>query len=164
MMDQTPALARRPEIEGLLAAVAHNREDGQLARHVGVPAWYAVADYLRPHRHERGHLLIAQGANDRTLYFLESGDLKVDVRTPQGLAQLAILGPGTVVGEGSFFSHQPRAASVVAYSDCKVWSLSPQDFETLGRQQPAVALALAMGLSAVLATRLQDVSRRIAVT
>lgn len=163
-MDSTPLIARRPEIEGLIQAIAHDRADGLLARHVGVPAWYVVADYLQPHRYERGHVLISQGASDRTLYFLESGDLKVDVRTPQGLAQLAILGPGTVVGEGSFFSHQPRAASVAAYSPCKVWSLSPQDFQTLGTRQPAVALSLAMGLGAVVATRLLDVSRRIAVT
>ncbi len=152
------------DVNGLVTAIARNKEDDVLARHLGAPSWYIVADFLHPHEYERGHLLIGQGAQDRTLYFLESGNLKVDVTTNAGLLQLAILGAGTVVGEGSFFSRQPRNASVVAYSRCKVWSLSPEDFDALGRKHPTVALSLAMALGAILATRMLDVSRRITST
>lgn len=155
---------RNPDVNGLVMAISRNKEDGVLARHLGAPSWYIVADFLHPHEYERGHLLIGQGAQDRTLYFLESGNLKVDVTTDAGLLQLAILGAGTVVGEGSFFSRLPRNASVVAYSHCKVWSLSPEDFEALGRKHPTVALSLAMALGAILATRMLDVSRRITST
>ena len=163
-MDTFNPLAQNSAVNGLITAIAHNTEDGVLARHLGAQSWYIVADYLHPHQYERGHLLIAQGAADRHLYFLESGNLKVDVRTDQGLLQLAILGAGTVVGEGSFFSRLPRNASVVAYSNCKVWELSPTDFEALGKQHPTVALSLAMALGAIVATRMADVSKRIAVT
>lgn len=163
-MDAFNPLAQNTAINGLITAIAHNTEDGVLARHLGAQSWYIVADYLRPHTFERGHVLIAQGAQDRNLYFLESGNLKVDVRTDKGLLQLAILGPGTVVGEGSFFSRLPRNAAVVAYSSCKVWELSPADFEVLGKKHPTVALTLAMALGAIVATRMVDVSRRIAVT
>jgi CRP-like cAMP-binding protein len=163
-MDTFNPLAQNTAVNGLITAIAHNREDGVLARHLGAQSWYIVADYLHPHAYERGHLLIAQGAADRNLYFLESGTLKVDVRTDQGPLQLAILGPGTVVGEGSFFSHLPRNASVVAYSNCKLWELNPADFDTLGKKHPTVALALSMALGAIVATRLADVSRRIAIT
>ncbi|HBH38511.1 MAG TPA: Crp/Fnr family transcriptional regulator, partial [Curvibacter sp.] len=69
-----------------------------------------------------------------------------------------------VVGEGSFFSHLPRNASVVAYSSCKLWSLSPEDFDTLAKKHPTVALSLAMALGAIVASRMVDVSRRIAST
>jgi CRP-like cAMP-binding protein len=155
---------RNADVNGLVMAISRNKEDGVLARHLGAPSWYIVADFLHPHEYERGHLLIGQGAQDRTLYFLESGNLKVDVTTDAGLLQLAILGAGTVVGEGSFFSRLPRNASVVAYSHCKVWSLSPEDFEALGRKHPTVALSLAMALGAILATRMLDVSRRITST
>ena len=34
-------------------------------------AWEVLAHYLVPEKVERGHLLIAQGALDRTLYFVE---------------------------------------------------------------------------------------------
>lgn len=151
-------------MNGLIAAIAHNREDGTLARFLGPQHWYTLAEYLCPSVLERGHVLISQGATDRKLYFLESGSLKVDVKTEAGFVQLAILGPGTVVGEGSFFSHLTRTASVVAYSECKVWEFSPADFEVLSKQNPATALALAMALGAILATRMLNLSKRIAVT
>jgi len=163
-MDTFNPLAQNSAVNGLITAIAHNTEDGVLAKHLGAQSWYIVADYLHPHAYERGHLLIGQGGQDRNLYFLESGNLKVDVKTGQGLLQLAILGPGTVVGEGSFFSRLPRNASVVAYSNCKVWELSPSDFEALAKRHPTVALSLSMALGAILATRMLDVSRRIAIT
>jgi len=163
-MNSTGLIPPNAEVNGLITAISRNMEDGGLARFLGAPSWYIVADYLRPHKYERGHVLISQGAKDRNLYFLESGNLKVDVRTEAGFVQLAILGPGTVVGEGSFFSHLSRNASVLAYSDCKVWELSPADFDALARKHPTVALSLVMALSAVLATRMIDVSRRISVT
>lgn len=163
-MSRFNPLAQNVEVNGLISAISRNSEDGVLAKHLGSQSWYIVADYLHPHDYERGHVLISQGAQDRKLYFLETGNLKVDVRTDKGLLQLAILGNGTVVGEGSFFSHLPRNASVVAYSNCKVWEMGPDDFEALAKKHPSVALSLSMALSAIMATRMLDVSRRIAST
>jgi CRP-like cAMP-binding protein len=163
-MDTTSSNTRNAEVNGLISAISHNTEDGVLARFLGAQSWYIVADHLHPQKVQRGHVLISQGAQDRNLYFLESGNLKVDVKTDTGLVQLAILGPGTVVGEGSFFSHLVRNASVTAYSDCKVWAFSPADFEALAKKYPNVALSLSMALGAIIATRMLNVSRRIAVT
>lgn len=155
---------QKPDVSGLVAAISRHTDDGTLARFMEPHRWIALASYLHPSVLPRGHVLISQGATDRKLYFLESGSLKVDLRTDGGFTQLAILGPGTVVGEGSFFSHRARNASVVAYSDCKVWELSPTDFAALSRQQPSIALALSMALGAILATRTLDLSTRVAVT
>jgi CRP/FNR family transcriptional regulator, cyclic AMP receptor protein len=163
-MNTTNQNSQNAEVNGLITAISRNKEDGVLARFLGAQSWYIVADYLRPFKYQRGHVLISQGTQDRKLYFLESGNLKVDVKTDAGFVQLAILGAGTVVGEGSFFSHLSRNASVVAYSDCKVWELSPSDFEALSKKFPAVALSLSMALGAILAIRMLDVSRRISVT
>lgn len=156
--------SQKPDVNGLITAIARNREDGTLARFLGPQHWYTLAEYLRPTVLASGHVLISQGATDRKLYFLESGSLKVDVKTDAGFMQLAIMGPGTVVGEGSFFSHLTRTASVVAYSECKVWEFGPAEFEALSKRNPTVALALAMALGAILATRMLDLSKRIAVT
>ena len=126
--------------------------------------WTVLAEYVHPLLIHRGQVLIGQGDTDRKLYFLESGDLQVDVKSDAGLVRVALLGPGSVVGEGSFFSHLARSATVVAYNDAKVWELSPKDFELLSHAHPGVALALSTALGAVLATRLLDLSRRLAVT
>ena len=136
----------QPDISGLVAAVTRNKEEGSLGHFLEPHRWSILADYLQPSVRQQGQILISQGALDRKLYFLESGSLKVDLRTDTGFVQLALLAPGAVVGEGSFFSHLARNSSVVAYSDCKVWELSPVSFEALSKQYPVVALALAMAL------------------
>lgn len=151
------------DVHELVSAISHNTQDGVLAKFLEPFRWSVLNQFVRPLTLQRGHLLIAQGALDRKLYFIESGDLKVDVKTDAGMAHLAILGPGTVVGEGSFFSHLARNASVTVYSDCKVWELLPQEFERLAKLHPSVAFSLSMALGAVLATRMIDLSKRVAV-
>lgn len=152
-----------PDLSALVAAIARNK-DGALGRFLEGYRWTVLAEYVRPLSIGRGQVLIGQGDSDRKIYFLESGDLQVDVKSDAGLVRVALLGPGSVVGEGSFFSHLARSATVVAYTDAKVWELSPKDFESLSHAHPGVALALSTALGAVLATRLLDLSRRLAIT
>lgn len=163
-MTHPTAIPTPPDLTGLVAAVARNTEPGGVNKFLDPYRWKVLADFVHPSTHARGELLIAQGDLDRKLYFVESGDLKVDMHTDKGLVHLAILGPGTVVGEGGFFSHLARSASVSAYGDCKIWTMAPTDFDQLSRQHPQVALALSMALGAVLATRMLDLSKRFVVT
>lgn len=156
--------SKTPDVSALAAAIVRHKEPGSLGAFLERHYWSVLGAYTRPMLLQRGHLLIAQGDTDRNIYFIESGNLKVDMRTHSGLVQLAIIGPGNVAGEGSFFSHQTRTASVSVYSDCKVWEMTPANFESLSKQHPAVALALAMALGAVLASRMLDISNRIALT
>ena len=163
-MSQANSPSTQSDISGLVSAVTWAKAEGQLGLYLEDYRWAALADYLRPHQFQRSYLLISQGDHDRKLYFIESGDLKVDMKADAGLVQLAIVGPGSVVGEGSFFSRRTRNASVSAYTACKVWSMEPEGFETLSRQQPRAALALAMAIGAVMASRMLDIGKRIAVT
>ncbi len=156
--------SNRPDLTGLIDAVTRSAEAAGLQKFLDPERWDVLVDYVCPAQHKAGELLIAQGDGDRRLYFVESGDLKVDLHTDKGIVHLAVLGPGTVVGEGSFFSHAVRLASVSAYSDCRVWTLTPTDFDNLSRHHPQVALALAMALGAVLANRMLEMSKRSAVT
>ena len=86
--------AQQPDVSGLIAAIARNIEPGGLAKHLEPFRWAVLADYMQPLTRKRGELLIGQGDTDRKLYFLESGDLKVDMHTPKGIIHLAIVGPG----------------------------------------------------------------------
>ena len=151
------------DVTALITAVARNTEAGGLRKFLQLHRWKVLADYIHPVKHVRGELVIGQGELDRKLYFVESGDLKVDMHTDKGIVHLAIVGPGSVVGEGSFFSHLPRIAAVSAYSDCKVWVLTPEEFERLSHANPNVALAVSMALGTLLATRMMDLSKRVTV-
>ena len=54
-------------------------------------------------------------------YRVEEGLLKASVAAPNGGERiLAILGPGSVVGELSMIDGAPRSASVTALRDCQI--------------------------------------------
>jgi hypothetical protein len=89
-------------------------------------------------------VLFSQGATDRTLYLVESGSLSVHYQDEKERLRLAIVGAGSVVGEGAFFSHRARSATVQASAPCKLWSLTAIRFTELTNRQPAIALGLAM--------------------
>jgi len=126
--------------------------------------WETLSAYLQPYALPAGHVLFSQGASDRTLYLVESGSLSVHYQDEKERLRLAIVGPGSVVGEGGFFSMRPRSATVQGGVPTKLWSLTALRFTELSNRQPAIALGLAMAAGAVLAKRLGNRRRRVAAT
>ena len=105
-----------------------------------------------------------QGAKDSTVFLIESGVLSVHLAGSKGQMQLAILSPGSVVGEGAFFSRLPRSANVAAIADAWIWRLTPGRFTELANRQPTLALEVVQALGSVIAKRMVDRLKRIAVT
>lgn len=154
----------RPHIEALLLAIQSNPNDPTLS-HLLTPAhWTVLGAFMQPVALAPSQILIRQGSDDRTLYFVESGMLTVHFEDNAGKIRLATVTAGSVVGEGGFFSQMARSATVQAGSACKLWSLTPMRFSELSNRHPTVALALAMALGAIMAKRVVSNRRRIAVT
>ena len=87
--------------------------------------------------------------------------------TAMGLAIPIVLNrieAGSAVGEGAFFTRQPRSATVQAASACKIWSLSPIRFTELSNRQPQLAMEVAMALGSLVSRRLANRPKRVAVT
>ncbi len=154
----------KPNIEALLQAIASNPNDPTLSHLLTAAQWAVLGGYMQASALAPGQILISQGAEDRSLYFVESGMLTVHFEDAGGKIHLAAVGAGSVVGEGGFFSYLARSATVQAGSACKLWSLTPMRFSELSNRQPQVALALAMALGAIMAKRVVSNRRRIAVT
>ena len=152
------------EFRRFVEAVAHDTKDPTLSYFLVPAQWDVVAEYVHRSDLAQGQVLITQGAKDRTLYLVESGNLTVHFEDSAGYIRQAIVGAGTAVGEGSFFSHLPRSATVQAATPCRVWSLSPMRFSEMSNRQPGVALALALALGAVVSRRMLDSRKRNAVT
>ena len=152
------------DIHGLAQAIALCKSSDALRCQFSPPHWEILSSLMQPFTLSSGQVLIEQKSHDRTLYFIESGNLSVHYEDEKDRVRMALVGAGSVVGEWSFFSHQPRAASVHAAATCKLWSLTPIRFSELANRHPAVALELTLALGSVMARRLSLRPRRIAVT
>jgi CRP-like cAMP-binding protein len=151
-------------IQNLYRVVTQNTGYDAFAPAFNPQQWELLGSYLQPFDLAAGQVLIDQGAHDRTVFFIESGALSVHLIGSGGQMRLAILNPGSVVGEGAFFSGLPRSANVVATGAARVWRLTALRFAEMSNRQPALGLELSMALGAVIAKRLVDRLRRIAVT
>jgi len=153
-----------PNIQGLLAAFVQNHGEDALSKTVTPANWAALATYMQCFTLTPGQVLIKQGLMDRTLYFVETGSLSVHFEDETQRIRLAVVGAGSVLGEGGFFSHLPRNATVQSATQCRMWRIEPLRFAELSHRLPAAALALTMALGAIVCRRMQDRQRRIAVT
>ena len=152
------------DIRGLTAAMANSHACDAFRCQFSTQQWEMLASYLQPFALQQGQSLIEQGAADQTLYFIESGTLSVYYLDNKGRVRLAMVAAGSVVGEGAFFSHQPRSASVQATNACKLWCLTALRFKELANRHSPIALELTLALGAVLAKRLGIRPKRVAVT
>ncbi len=154
----------RFDIHGLAQAISHCHASDALPCKFSVPHWEILASYMQPFALQSGQVLIEQGAVDRTLYFIESGTLSVHYKDEKSRVRMALVGAGSVLGEGAFFSHQPRNATVQASGDCKLWCLAPMRFLELANRHSPIALELTLAMAAVMAKRLYIRPKRVAVT
>jgi len=124
---------------------------------LSAPHWQTLAPYLARHSLRAGDLLIRQGDTDRSAYLLEQGNLQVFITGgPPGRQRIAVLRPGSLVGEAALFAEVPRSANVEAMTPCIVWALSVSRLEEICARLPALALQVTRAAGAVLAVRMRD--------
>ena len=156
--------AHQTDLSGLIQAFVHAVGEDSMIDPFTPAQWSTVAPYWQQCSLAAGQVLFTRGASERTLYLIESGSLSVHYEDEKERLRLAIVGSGSAVGEGAFFSQRPRSASVQAAAVSKLWGLTSLRFIELSNRQPALALGLAMAAGSVLARRLSNRRRRVAAT
>ena len=132
-----------------------NTEDAFRAR-LNLEQWRNIVPYFTQHDIRSGDLLIKQGDTDRSMYFLGRGSLQVFMTGgPPGSNKVAILRPGSVVGEPGIFQDGPRLANVEAMTPCVVWALRGPRLEEMAQRLPALALELVRAAGGVMAVRMR---------
>jgi CRP-like cAMP-binding protein len=152
------------DVHGLVHAVAHNQTLDAFQPNLTSKQWELLGTYLQPFAVRQGQVVIEQSASDRTVYLVENGQLTVHYEDDKGRLRLAVVESGSAVGEGAFFTRQPRNATVQAASAAKLWSLSPIRFTELTNRQPQLALEVALALGSLVSRRLANRPKRVAVT
>src|SRR6188508_2749269 len=99
---------------------------------LGLPREYSdrLVASARPLVLQDGQILFRRGDAGDGCYWLETGTLKVVVASSSGEERiLAVLGPGSIVGEFAVLDSLPRSATVVAMRPSRLLFLSRADFQ-----------------------------------
>lgn len=139
-------------VEQLAEAIAKLDAKDALACKLTLDEWRSLAPYLSMRFLRAGDPLMAEGDAERELFILASGELEVSV----GGAAIATLQAGSVVGEGTFFSGEPRSATVTPSTAGVAWGLHWDRFDALTNKHPKLAVDLIKALAAVLAVRMRE--------
>jgi cAMP-dependent protein kinase regulator len=85
----------------------------------------AIADVLEPEYFVAGKEIIIEGTPGDKFYFLEEGTAEARTRG----AVVMKYGKGDYFGELALLNDEPRSATVLAVTDCKVVSIDSESFK-----------------------------------
>lgn len=91
----------------------------------------------------KGRSIIVEGATGVSMYALMQGKVTISI---QG-KPVETAGPGGVFGEMALVDSGPRAASVVASSDCKLLAINRESFMRLVKGNPLFGIELLKGFA-----------------
>jgi CRP-like cAMP-binding protein len=143
-------------IENLTAAIQSLNADDALHVRYSPDEWRLMGSYMQRHVLRPGDTVIRFRDMDRSIYLIESGTLQVYVPESAPVRRpVAILRPGSVVGEPALFGDTPRMAQVEAMSASVVWGMPRHRFDEFAARQPELALELLRAVGAVMAVRMR---------
>ena len=96
----------------------------------------SLIEKLDPVEVKKGNLIIRQGESAGPMYILEKGRARAFAGNNGRERNLAFYRDGDFFGELSILNGSPRAASVEAFSDCRLLALEPDEVEDLKRNFP----------------------------
>ncbi len=119
----------------------------------------ALSERLRAQQFTRDQAIFEQGDASTALYLIKSGWVRI---AAPGIAVLANLGAGSVLGEGDLFLGRPRTTSAVAIANAELWSLAGSDLEAVIAQNPQIGIHLSQGFGGHLVQMEGYLSQRLA--
>ena len=101
-----------------------------------------VASLTELRTYPPNHILCQEGAYEDVLYIVADGRIVISKMIVEGEEQqvLRVGGRGDVVGEMALIQSAPRAATVRTTTECTVLEMEKQDFETILRRSPRMAI------------------------
>ena len=137
--------------------------DVLLLPHWSESNWVELLGRASLRRVNANEIVIARGAEERSLYFTVAGDFEVGGAYigAMGLSSLARIPAGSVFGEQSFFDGLPRSANVWAHTEGELLMLPFEAYQRFAQDAPKLARDLLFALSRVLSLRLRNTTVRV---
>lgn len=119
---------------------------------------------LKEKRISAGERLFEYNDVAKAMYFLAEGRLSVRKYTgfQDKMQVIALLDPGTIVGEAALLEGHKRQTRVVAIEDCSLYVLMREDFTALKEQSGPLACRFLEHILSIATLRLEKTSDRLA--
>jgi small-conductance mechanosensitive channel/CRP-like cAMP-binding protein len=143
LSEELPALDEAPAVRDALARVP------LFAKALNAEQLDALAAHAEPVSFGTGGELMAQGAQDSSMFVILEGAARVQIDAQGGLREIAVLAGGDVAGEMSLMTGAPRSATVTALTSLRALRITKETIETLLAASPE----LLERFSAILAER-----------
>ena len=141
----------RPEIPATGIMSGLDEEDRRLLGDYG--------EFLPVHPDQ---ILITEGKEQDSLYFIISGVLHVHTDTKDKRTLVARVVAGETLGEVNLFDPDTASASVTAKEFSQIWKANREDFEQFKSSYPAAAAALLAGILREMSQRLRRMNEKLA--
>ncbi|MCB9650073.1 MAG: mechanosensitive ion channel [Deltaproteobacteria bacterium] len=120
----------------------------ELLRELPDPDLAEIAASMRYAPFTRGEVMTRQGARANWLYVVVEGEAEVRIRSDAGHEHaVSTLTDGSIFGELSLLTDEPRPATVVALTDVECFRLDRAAFQTLLSRRPELAEKMAQTLA-----------------
>jgi ATP-binding cassette subfamily B protein len=126
LVQQVPDLKHYVEMTGRNRAVQSFLYQFSNFGRLPAPALRTMIDKLKPIGATKGDLIIRQGDDAGPMYVIEKGRARAFIGVNGTEKNLAFYREGDFFGELSILNGSPRAASVEAFTDCRLLALDPQ--------------------------------------
>lgn len=154
----------QPRIAGLIHACQLPSDADAIANPFTQEEWALLDGFLVPLPLAESAIIYAKGQDERSLLFVESGQVLIHYENSQGQLRLAKIGAGSIFGEASFLSRSARRATAQVAHPGKAWSLGRLKYTELGQRYPQLAMAVTQYAAHILANRAADKKRRAAIS
>lgn len=108
---------------------------------------------------KRGDIVFCEYEPGSTLFFIQTGMIRITKIVSSKEKTMAILPPGEIFGEMAILEEAPRSATAVVEEDARMLELDKESFAQLVDAQPAIALKLLR----IFSTRISDQKRKIKI-
>jgi ATP-binding cassette subfamily B protein len=136
LVEQVPDLRRYIEMTGRSRALQSFLYQFSNFGRLPAPALRSVVEKLAPVGVGKGELIIRQGDLAGPLFVIEKGRARAFTGLNGKERNLAFYREGDFFGELSILNGSPRAASVEAFTDCKLLALDPSSVQELRSRFP----------------------------
>lgn len=108
-----------------------------------------------------GQVLISEGMEQDSLYFVISGLLHVHTDTDDRRIVIAEATAGEVLGEVNLFHPSVASASVTAQHFSQIWRADRRDFDQYADAYPRAAVQLMKGILSGIGMRLRNMNEKL---